>query len=369
MCIIFSLSKYPAVSGVRISAQGKAVIVREAAGCALFTPAGGQACLAVLKFSPSLGCIIPAGSLPPAIIEDQQAVLDFELLEVPGKGFRAQVLSIRTCCPGPAVSHLLAPLEAASAAAAAPSSTAVSKPTTSEASQSFLVQKCIAMLAKQQSLCLPLDSLLEILQKKIPNLEETVLIELVQEYAELFGLGQESTGELHATLKPMDLSAARQLLNLCHNVAVFEDRNQLPARGHHHLTAWMSANTIILEGLQGTLYHQQPDSILVFNMDSSLVSLTFAPGLDLSQLVHEGQLVTVTLKTVAVGQSEVLVHPLALEVELANGQCMKVLTSAGNKFTFNKELAIQIFPRVELQPPKEVNLMVIQNYKIGFIQL
>ena len=359
--IVFSLAKYAAVSGVRITAQGKAVIVREAAGCALFTPAGGHTCRAVLKFSPSLGCTIPAGSLPPAI------VLDFELLEVPGKGFRAQVLSARACCPGPTAGHLLVPLEAAAAVAPAPAATTVSKPPTSEASQSFLVQKCIAMLAKQQSLCLPLGSLQEMLQKKIPYLEETILIELFQEFAELFGLGQESTGELNATLKPINLGAAWQLLNLCHNVAVFTDCNQLPARGQHHLTAWVSANTIILEGLQGTLYHQQPDSILVFNMDSSLVSLTFAPGLDLSQLVHEGQLVTVTLKTVAVGQSEVLAHPLALEVELANGQCIKVLTSAGNKFTFNKELAIQIFPRAEPLPPKEVNLMVIQNSNIAFI--
>ena len=231
------------------------------------------------------------------------------------------------------------------------------EPSVSAGAKKFIVQKCITILAKQQSCCLPLSSLQEMLSKNIQDLQDKALIELILEHSDLFCL----TKEMRVQLKPVDTRAAEQLLKLGQNVAVSEDKNQLPGEKKHDLTVWASANTLILDGLQGRYYNQTPDSVLVFTFDTAQLRVTFASSPEMVQQLCEGQLVTVFLKSNAFGKYEVQVYPLTLTAELAGGQCLKMTTPMGEKFKFDMKKAIQISPGAELPP--EGNLMFFKpNY-------
>ena len=59
-----------------------------------------------------------------------------------------------------------------------------------DASTSFLVHKCITVLARQTNLCLQLTNLRKELTQNIPNVDEKILIELCVQHSHLFGLYQ-----------------------------------------------------------------------------------------------------------------------------------------------------------------------------------
>ena len=239
-------------------------------------------------------------------------------------------------------------------------SAAKGEPSVSSGAKKFLVHKCITILAKQQPCCLPLSSLREMLSKNIQDLQEKALIELILEHSDLFCL----TKEMHVQLKPVDTRAAEQLLKLGQNVAVSEDKIQLLGEKQHDLTVWASANTLILDGLQGRYYNQTPDSVLVFSFDTAQLRVTFASSPEMAQQLCEGQRVRVFLKSNAFGKDLVQVYPLTLTTKVAGGRCLKMMTPMGEKFKSNEKLAIQISPGAELLP--EVNLMFFtSNYSFN----
>ena len=354
--------------------------------CCLSTPNCGKTFKAVLKFGNGRSYNIPLGKFSlPGSLQGKQAVLDLELREKIGQGFGVKVLSVQannqtyslpngssssSSVDSGAVSVPCKPMQASSVATSnfsvgqqqdsadsvapiilqsGPAGAEV-PPVTVPAFYPYeyhLLHICVVELAKHPNFCLPITSLCSRSTKIAPGERENILKGICRKYSSLLQL-REMSKQLFVFLKAMDVGAAEQLLKVGNNVAVFPGTShQLPVEVEHNLSAWVVANTVVMDGLQGHFYYQQPKSILVFNFDKDQLSVTFESRPDMNHPFLNEKLVSVCLKIAAV-QRELQVQPLSLTVQVAPCQEMKILTAEGLRFEFNRAKAIRIGPGMAL---------------------
>ena len=221
----------------------------------------------------------------------------------------------------------------------------------STTSKSFPLLKCITVLAKKEHYSLELTKLCEELGQTVPDLNEQCLTDLCLQNPQLLSLVQDSRGDMVVKLKPVDAKAAGQLLRLGSNVTVCKRQHQMPTGEQAALTVWVSASTVVLDGLQGIYYPGEIQSSVVFDCDHSKLNLSINDNSKMIQLLPKSSLalVTFSLKMSAVSCFDLQVVPLSLTVHLANGQDLRVI--ADQKFIFNEKIAVRIspdYPREEL---------------------
>ena len=241
--ISFSLANFASVNEIQISTQRGAVLVKKV-GCTLISPDCGKTFQVILKFSNSFGCRIPVRTLP-YFLQNQLAIVDFELLEDKEKGIIiVHVLSVnlpdcsfygssdsqllasasedmyKTASASSAVRKLDVGQEASGREVAAvissdptASSELLYSRTPSAAQDCFLVQKCVTLLAEEPTCCLSMRVLYEMLNRKMPGLEAKTLMTVLLENSNLFGLIQDSIGIMSIQLKQMDVQAAAAVIN------------------------------------------------------------------------------------------------------------------------------------------------------------
>ena len=371
--IIYSRpNNFSATSGIKISIVGSSVVLKNVVS-ALSSRNCGKSFNVVLKFGNGLSykIYLEFEFAPlPGYLQGRNAFIDIELKESKGKQFSAHILSIRalgqTFNPDnmiAAARNIADPCKATATTTAASQGpaglekkVAVSKDTLytwaprrrGTFSQSFLVHKCITALAKEQSCCLPLTSLLEKLDIKAFNLDVEVLIDICLENAWVLQLIQDSSGEKIAKLKPVGTRAAVHLIKFGWNVTVMKNNHQPVTEKHDLAGAWVSEDAIILDGLHGLYYKQETESTVVLSYFSSELSVPFPTTTDMEHQLSHGMPVTVCLKISTIGGAEVHVYLLSLTVPQSHGKQIKVFTAEGKRRKILAVGAVCLTPASEL---------------------
>jgi hypothetical protein len=226
---------------------------------------------------------------------------------------------------------------------------------TLDASESFLVHKCICVLARQNKVRLQLSSLREELCETFPSLDEKLLIELCLQYSHLFALFQDSQGDLNAQLNSMDVDAAQELLSLASNVSCWKDKKLLPSAGDQTgISAWVRGNTILLDGLNGHYCPERKNAAVFFGFGASQLRIEVEVSPFMKSNLSADMPVRVCLKILPTNRFLVHVFLLTLTVQLDGGQEKKVLTDEGKKFKFNETGAVRISAEAAVFPNGEL---------------
>ncbi len=214
---------------------------------------------------------------------------------------------------------------------------------TLDASESFLVHKCICVLARQTNMRLQLSSLRKELDETFPSLDEKLLIELCLQYSNLFALFQDSQGDMNVELNSMDVDAAHQLLSLASNVSCWKDKKLIPSPGDQTgISAWVRGNTILLDGLKGHYCPERKNATVFFGFGISQLRIEVEVSPFMKRNLSADMPVQVCLKILPTNRFLVHVSLLTLTVQLNGGQEKKVLTDEGKKFKFNETGAVRI---------------------------
>jgi hypothetical protein len=222
---------------------------------------------------------------------------------------------------------------------------------TLDASESFLVHKCICVLARQNNVRLQLSSLRKELDETFPSLDEKLLIELCLRYSHLFGLFQDSQGNMNVYLNTMDVDATQQLLSLASNVSCWKDKKLLPSPGDQTgISAWVRGNTILLDGLKGHYCPERKNATVFFGFGTSQLRIEVEVSPFMKRNLSADMPVRVCLKILPTNRFLVHVFLLTLTVQLEGGQEKKVLTDKGKNFKFNETGAVRISAEAAVFP-------------------
>ena len=232
----------------------------------------------------------------------------------------------------------IAPANTSAVSPTSPSSAADAFATL-DASESFLVHKCICVLARQNKVRLQLSSLREELCETFPSLDEKLLIELCLQYSHLFALFQDSQGNMNVELNSMDVDAAQQLLILASSLQSWTDKKTGDQMG---ISAWVRGNTILLDGLKGHYCPERKNAAVFFGFGTSQLRIEVEVSPFMKRNLSADMPVRVCLKIVPTNRFLVQVFLLTLTVPVDRGQEKKVLTDEGKKFKFNETGAVRI---------------------------
>ncbi len=239
----------------------------------------------------------------------------------------------------------IAPANTSAVSPTSPSSAADALATL-DASEAFLVHKCICVLARQNNMRLQLSSLRKELDETFPSLDEKLLIELCLKYSHLFALFQDSQGDMNVQLNTMDVDAAHQLLSLASNVS-WTDKKIGDQMG---ISAWVRGNTILLDGLKGHYCPEHKNAAVFFGFGTSQLRIEVEVSPFMKRNLSADMPVRVCLKILPTNRFLVHVFLLTLTVQLEGGQEKKVLTDEGKKFKFNETGAVRISAEAAVFP-------------------
>jgi hypothetical protein len=221
--------------------------------------------------------------------------------------------------------------------------------------ESLLVITSFIILATQESFLLPINQLLESLERKVSYLKKFHFLAHLENF-DMFCLVEDLNGETNVSLQLITIRHIKQLLTLSLNVTAFHKERQIQAPKQHALSAWIFGSSLVLFNIRGFCIQQGKISLLVFSFDNELLSVSFDSTEEMVQCFSENRLVTACIKVAAFGKYHVHACPLSLEAETDEYQYVKIYTEEGRKFKFCDDNAIQVFPEIKKALQEDVTV-------------